>query len=127
MQNVDFIVSAKWVIPMAGDSEYLENHSIAVAGEKIVDLLPTSKIFEKYKSDKIYKLDDDHVLLPGLINSHTHVKKKKHFLNKKFIFITIKSPMSLIRSYVDNVSLMDWLQNYIWPVEQKYVSYEFAC
>lgn len=37
--------------------------------------------------------------LPGLVNTHTHVA------------------MTLFRSYADDLALMDWLQNMIWPAE----------
>ena len=37
--------------------------------------------------------------MPGLVNTHTHVA------------------MTLFRSYADDMELMDWLQNKIWPAE----------
>jgi 5-methylthioadenosine/S-adenosylhomocysteine deaminase len=61
----------------------------------------------KYSSDVEIKLEH-HVLIPGLINTHTH------------------SPMSLMRGLADDLPLMDWLNNYIWPSEQKHVSAEFV-
>jgi 5-methylthioadenosine/S-adenosylhomocysteine deaminase len=50
----------------------------------------------------------DHVLLPGLINMHTH------------------SPMSLLRGYADDMDMQDWLANKIWPVEDRLVSRSFV-
>ncbi|WP_048058359.1 amidohydrolase family protein [Pyrococcus yayanosii] len=41
------------------------------------------------------------VIIPGLINAHTH------------------SPMTLLRGLADDLPLMEWLQNYIWPAERK--------
>lgn len=50
----------------------------------------------------------DSVLMPGLVNTHTHV------------------PMTLMRGVADDFKLMDWLQNYIFPIESKFVSEEFV-
>ena len=41
----------------------------------------------------------DHLLAPGLVNAHTHIA------------------MTLFRSYADDMLLMDWLQDKIWPME----------
>ncbi len=46
--------------------------------------------------------------IPGLVNVHAH------------------SAMALLRGFADDVSLQDWLQNYIWPAESKFVSEEFV-
>ena len=35
--------------------------------------------------------------------------------------------MILLRSYIDNVELMEWLENFIWPTEAKFVSHQFVC
>lgn len=47
-------------------------------------------------------------IFPGLINTHTHL------------------PMSLFRGLADDLPLMDWLQNHIWPAEGKWLSPEFV-
>lgn len=70
-------------------------------------MLPKQEILNKYSSDVEINLDN-HVLIPGLINTHTH------------------SPMSLMRGLADDLPLMDWLNNHIWPTEQKHVSAEFV-
>ncbi|MDX1812652.1 MAG: TRZ/ATZ family hydrolase, partial [Gammaproteobacteria bacterium] len=51
---------------------------------------------------------DSHALIPGLINAHTHAS------------------MNLLRGYADDLALMDWLQNHIWPAEAKHVGPEFV-
>ena len=50
----------------------------------------------------------DHVLIPGLINAHTH------------------SPMTLLRGLADDLPLMTWLNQHIWPAEQRWVNPEFV-
>ena len=51
---------------------------------------------------------ESHVLIPGLINLHTH------------------AAMTLMRGLADDLKLMDWLSNDIWPVESKHVSGQFV-
>ena len=74
---------------------------------RIHDLQPKQDILDKYTSDVEINLDNQ-LLIPGLINTHTH------------------SPMSLMRGLADDLHLMDWLNNHIWPTEQKHVSAEFV-
>jgi 5-methylthioadenosine/S-adenosylhomocysteine deaminase len=50
----------------------------------------------------------DHALIPGLINAHTH------------------AAMSLFRGLSDDIALMDWLQNHIWPAESRWVNEDFV-
>jgi 5-methylthioadenosine/S-adenosylhomocysteine deaminase len=50
----------------------------------------------------------DHVLIPGLVNAHTH------------------AAMSLMRGLADDLPLMRWLQEHIWPAETKHVSPDFV-
>jgi len=48
------------------------------------------------------------LIIPGFINTHTHL------------------PMVLFRGMADDLALMDWLKNHIWPAESKWLSEEFA-
>lgn len=41
------------------------------------------------------------IIAPGFVNTHTHI------------------PMNLFRGYGDDMKLMDWLENAIWPAEDK--------
>ncbi|MFN3595242.1 MAG: TRZ/ATZ family hydrolase, partial [Thiobacillaceae bacterium] len=50
----------------------------------------------------------DHALIPGLVNLHTH------------------AAMTLLRGYADDLPLMTWLNDYIWPAERQWVSAEFV-
>ena len=101
--KVDLIIQARWIIPIVPDSVTHENHSLVIDDGKIIDLLPSSTAEQKYQPVTLEKLDK-HALIPGLINSHTH------------------SSMSLMRGIADDLHLMDWLQNHIWPLEKKWVS-----
>lgn len=104
---VDLMLHALWIIPVEEDGRMLQHHCVVIKGEKIIDILPSEQANTTYHSPKTFNLDS-HVLFPGLINSHGH------------------SAMSLLRGIGDDHSLMDWLQNYIWPAESRWVSSEFV-
>ncbi len=96
--EVDTLIHARWVLPVV-PNEMLEYHSIAILSGNIVDLLPTEKAKVKYSAASTHQCDS-HVLLPGLINAHTH------------------AAMNLFKGLADDLPLMDWLQQHIWPAEQ---------
>lgn len=107
MQQIDLIIHAGWVIPCDDSMQVLENHSVAVKDGKIVGIISTDKANEQFTAKSV--LDKpNHVILPGFINSHTH------------------SAMSVLRGLADDLELMDWLNNHIWPTEGKWVSDEFV-
>jgi 5-methylthioadenosine/S-adenosylhomocysteine deaminase len=102
------IIHARWIVPIIPKDIYFENFSIVFNEKKIIDLLPTIESKSKYSElSNVLDLSEEHVLIPGLINMHCH------------------SPMSLLRGFADDVPLMEWLQHYMWPAEQKWISEEF--
>ena len=104
---IDTLLHARWIIPVEPESVTYEHHSLAIHQGKIIDLLPTELALQKYEAISTENLEN-HALLPGLINCHTHV------------------PMTLMRGIADDLALMDWLQNHIWPLEQKWISPAFV-
>jgi 5-methylthioadenosine/S-adenosylhomocysteine deaminase len=104
---VDTLIDARWIIPIEPARKILSRHSIAITDGLIRDILPTVDARAKYSAKQHIRLDD-HVLIPGLINLHTH------------------AAMSLLRGLADDLPLMDWLNNHIWPAEAKFVSPEFV-
>ncbi|NOT10562.1 MAG: TRZ/ATZ family hydrolase [Methylococcaceae bacterium] len=104
---VDTLVHARWIIPVEPESVTLEHHTLVIDGGRILDLLPTDLAKQKYQGHSTENLLD-HALLPGLINCHTH------------------AAMTLMRGIADDLPLMDWLQNHIWPLEQKWMSEAFV-
>jgi 5-methylthioadenosine/S-adenosylhomocysteine deaminase len=107
LQTVDSIIDARWVIPVEPAGTILEQHSVIVAMGGIVDVLPSGLARLHYHAKRHVELAE-HVLIPGLINLHTH------------------AAMTLMRGLADDKSLMDWLNNHIWPVETRLVSHEFV-
>lgn len=107
--HVNSIINARWVIPVSDKyrDEVLNDHSIVIHHGHIIDILPTADAILKYTADEQLELTDQ-ALIPGLINAHTH------------------ACMSLFRGIADDLPLMDWLNNHIWPAEGRWVSEEFV-
>ncbi|MGV6825574.1 MAG: TRZ/ATZ family hydrolase [bacterium] len=105
--EVDKLLHARWVIPVSPDDRVLEHHSVAISHGRIVAILPSHEAREQLSANEVHGLDD-HALIPGLINAHTH------------------SPMALFRGLADDLPLMTWLNEHIWPAEQKWVHEEFV-
>jgi len=105
--EIDQLIDARWVIPIEPAGKVLENYSLAIQGEQILELLPTAVATNRYRGKRHIKLDQ-HVLMPGLVNLHTH------------------AAMSLLRGYADDMPLMRWLQERIWPAESRLISTEFV-
>ncbi len=101
--QADLVIEARWIATVASQQPLLENHAVIVQAGNIVEILPIAQARQKYSATSLVCLDD-HVLIPGLINLHTH------------------APMSLMRGIADDVALMPWLHEHIWPTEQAVVS-----
>ena len=106
MQEIDTLICAAHVVPVAPRG-VLADHAVAVDGGRIVAVLPTAQALERYEARDVVDLDH-HALIPGLVNLHCH------------------AAMTLMRGIADDVPLMTWLQQHIWPVEAKHVSDEFV-
>ena len=104
---VDTLIHARWIIPVEPESVTYEHHSLVIDSGKIIDLLPTELAKQKYQGRTTENLEN-HALLPGLINCHTH------------------AAMTLMRGIADDLPLMDWLQNHIWPLEHQWMSEAFV-
>ncbi len=107
MKTIDLLVSASWIIPIRPEGQVLTDHAIAIDDGKIVELLPADKAAGRYQPREQKHLDQQ-VLMPGFINAHTH------------------AAMSLFKGLADDLPLMLWLQNHIWPAEKRWVNEEFV-
>ena len=106
MESVSTILFPKWLIPMTDSMPILTEHALVIKDNRILAVLPRAEVQGKFTAKETIELPE-HVLLPGLINAHTH------------------SPMVLFRGMADDLPLMDWLQNHIWPAENKLLSEKF--
>ena len=107
MQPIDLLVLPRWLVPVEPAGVVLEEHALAVDGGRIVDVLPAAFARQAFQPRETLELLD-HAVLPGLVNVHTH------------------AAMNLLRGLADDLPLMDWLQNHIWPAEGANVSYAFC-
>ncbi len=104
--HVDLLIHADWVIPVDQPGA-LERHSLAVADGRIVAIARRAEAEQQLTADEVIELPG-HALIPGLINTHTH------------------SAMSLFRGLADDLPLMRWLHDHIWPAEGRWVHEEFV-
>ncbi|KAN0041801.1 hypothetical protein ACTFIV_004351 [Dictyostelium citrinum] len=121
MQDADYAVVAKWIIPVVPENTVYQNHCLVVKDEKILDIIRFSDLEQRYNVKNVIDLKEmnsdnsssvnstsEYILAPGFINMHTH------------------NAMSLLRGYADDVSLHDWLTKFIWPAEAQHVGEEFV-
>jgi 5-methylthioadenosine/S-adenosylhomocysteine deaminase len=104
---IDLLIEARWIIPVEPANLVLENHAIAIDKGRIVAILQQTEASTRFFPQEVKKLPH-HVLFPGFINLHTH------------------AAMTLLRGLADDLPLMEWLQNHIWPAEAKHVSEQFV-
>jgi 5-methylthioadenosine/S-adenosylhomocysteine deaminase len=107
LSHIDLLIETRWLVPVAPETGVLEGMSVAVHGGRIVDIRSSESARTKYSPERIVHLDE-HVLMPGLINLHTH------------------AAMTLMRGLADDLGLMPWLQSHIWPAEKQLVSERFV-
>jgi len=107
MQQVDTLIHAAWIAPVEPPGTLLADHCVAVRDGRIVGLLPSGEAESAYVAKAEVRLPA-HLLIPGLVNLHCH------------------AAMSLLRGLADDLPLMTWLQEHIWPAEAKHVSDEFV-
>jgi 5-methylthioadenosine/S-adenosylhomocysteine deaminase len=104
---IDLLLNPEWMIPIDPPGVTLQNYSLAISEGRIIDLLPQEVALKRFKPLKVLDLPNQ-VLIPGFVNLHTH------------------AAMSLFRGYADDLPLMKWLQEHIWPAENRHVSPEFV-
>jgi len=106
MTDIDLRLDARWVLPIE-PAGLLHRHSMLVNDGRIVGIVPTGDVERDYSAREHIVLPT-HVLLPGLVNSHTH------------------AAMSLLRGIADDVPLKAWLEESIWPREGRFVDADFV-
>lgn len=98
MQQLDIIIKNGTILTLDSKNSILENGFLCIRGDSIFKIgtgNPTS-----FKAEKIIDAEGG-LILPGLVNCHTH------------------AAMSLFRGLADDLPLMEWLNNYIFPAESK--------
>jgi 5-methylthioadenosine/S-adenosylhomocysteine deaminase len=104
-KKVDILITGGTVVTMAGPN--LEDGAVAIDGGQIVAVGKSADLAKRYSGREVIHARGQAVL-PGFINTHTHV------------------PMTLFRGIADDRDLMDWLQHFIFPAEAKNVTPDFV-
>jgi 5-methylthioadenosine/S-adenosylhomocysteine deaminase len=103
----DLAIHAGCVVPVEPANAALFDHAVIVDAGAVVDLRPSAEVLARWAPAESIRLPD-HVLIPGLVNAHTH------------------AAMSLMRGLADDIELMRWLAERVWPAERELVSAEFV-
>jgi 5-methylthioadenosine/S-adenosylhomocysteine deaminase len=101
------LLCPRWIIPVEPAGAVLEDHCVALRDGLIEAVLPRADAEARFSSHEKVDLGE-HALIPGLVNAHTH------------------AAMSLMRGLADDLPLMRWLEEHIWPAEMKHVSPQFV-
>ncbi|MGB7068848.1 MAG: amidohydrolase [Pyrinomonadaceae bacterium] len=105
--NADLLIVGGTVVTMDAERRMIENGAVAIKGDEIVAVGRTDEIVKKYRGRQTINAAGK-VVVPGLINTHTHV------------------PMSLFRGIADDLDLQEWLTKFIFPAEAKNVDEPFV-
>ncbi len=106
-RRVALVVTNATVVTVDGSRRVLSPGAVAIDGADIVGVDTPSAIAAAFQPAQTID-GTGQILLPGLINTHTH------------------AAMVLMRGLADDLALMDWLQQYIFPAEAKAVSPAFV-
>src|SRR5829696_4156642 len=106
-QTVDTIFTNAFILTMDKTLTQFSPGAVAVKGDSIVAVGLADDITKEYSAEETFDCQGK-VLMPGLINAHTHV------------------PMTLLRGLADDLRLDVWLMGYMIPVEREFVSPEFV-
>lgn len=106
MTPVDLLVWPRWIVPVVPRGVVLDGHGLAVRDGEIVALVAADGLTRFDPAREVHL--PNHVLLPGLVNAHTHVA------------------MNLMRGVGDDLALLPWLEERIWPIEGRFVDPEFV-
>ncbi|HET7197894.1 MAG TPA: TRZ/ATZ family hydrolase [Burkholderiales bacterium] len=101
------LLRPRWLAPVEPAGAVLTEHAVAVRDGRIEAVLPLGEARRRFAGHEEVPLGR-HVLFPGLVNTHTH------------------AAMALMRGLADDLPLMRWLEEHIWPAEGRHVSAEFV-
>src|SRR5258705_10015865 len=106
-QRIDMLVTGGTIVTMDGERRVIEDGAVAVSNGRIVEVGKAAEMASRFDAKQTIDAKGK-VIIPGLINGHTHV------------------PMTLFRGLADDLDLNDWLTKYIFPAEARNVTDEFV-
>lgn len=101
----DILVVGGTVLTMEPDSAPIKNGAVAVANGQIAAVGPAEELLEVGQPGDVLNAGNC-LILPGLVNTHSHLA------------------MTLLRGIADDLPLMQWLEDHIWPVEKEQMNRE---
>ena len=104
---IDLIITGDSIVTMDADRTIITNGAVAVDDGIIIAIGTRADIEAEFTSRQTLA-GDKRVVMPGLVNGHGH------------------AAMTLLRGVADDLELMDWLNNYIFPAEVEFVDSEFV-
>ncbi|AWP22735.1 TRZ/ATZ family hydrolase [Acidiferrobacter sp. SPIII_3] len=102
--DFDLCLKAPWIIPVEPRGEVRHDHAVLIRDGRIAAIVPQAQAPQAAHTVDL----PGHVLLPGLVNAHTH------------------AAMTLFRGLADDLPLQQWLHEHIWPAEGRHVNADFA-
>ncbi len=105
--QIDLIIMGDYVISMDGSSSVYKDGAVAIDEGLILAVGDAADISAEYSAAEILP-GENRIVMPGLVNGHSH------------------AAMTLLRGVADDLALMDWLNNYIFPAEVQFVDTEFV-
>ena len=104
--TLDLLLLPTWLVPVEPAGVVLKDHGVGIRDGRIVFIGPRAQAL-KLVATQTRELPDM-LLSPGLINAHGH------------------AAMTLFRGMADDLPLMTWLEQHIWPAEAKWVDEDFV-
>jgi len=106
--NKTCIIKPRWILTVNDNFDLLNNAALIIKNDRIDSIVTLSELAQRTDLEQAEVVElDNHVLMPGLINTHTH------------------AAMSLMRGIADDLPLMQWLEQHIWPAESRWVDRQF--
>jgi 5-methylthioadenosine/S-adenosylhomocysteine deaminase len=106
-QACDVLIEAGWVVPVIPHGVVLQDHAVAISGNKIIAVMPAGVARARFDPAEVVSRPHA-ALIPGMVNAHAH------------------NPMTLLRGIADDLPLKVWLQQHIWPVEAAVIGPDFV-
>ena len=107
LEHADEIIHARWLLPVEPADAVLEDHALAIRDGRILGIARSAEAAALWQAPVERRLGR-HLLMPGLVNAHCH------------------AAMTLLRGLADDHALMEWLQDWIWPAEGRFVGEDFV-
>ena len=104
---VDLVIRGDYVLTMDANRPLLEDGAVVIQGDRILRVDTWDAVSGRFAAREVLP-GEGRIVMPGLINGHTH------------------SAMTLFRGMVDDLDLMTWLNQYVFPMEGRFVTADFV-